>query len=160
MQWTLTSDYALEPGGGTNGYDWIPSYSPTLTPQNGLYYPADGGTVMYVASPDAAGPSPPATSRLAFYGLSSYTANSSAYNSNIFINTPITSDSSGDIFFGFIALAGNGLGLTSGVARIGANGVGTWVPVVSGMSQVATNSAPALSNDGSTLYVLKHRELG
>ncbi len=155
LQWTLTSDYALEPSSGTNGYDWIPSYSPTLTPQNGLYYPADGGTVMYVASPDAAGPSPPATSRLAFYGLSSYNANSSAYNSNIFINTPITSDSSGDIFFGFIALAGNGLGLTTGVARIGANGVGTWVPVVSGMSQVATNSAPALSNDGSTLYVLE-----
>ncbi len=155
LQWTLASDYSLEPSGGTNGYDWIPSYSPTLTPQNGLYYPADGGTVMYVASPDATGPSPPAASRLAFYGLSSYTANSSAYNSNIFINTPITSDSSGDIFFGFLALAGNGLGLTSGVARIGANGVDTWVPVVSGMSQVATNSAPALSNDGSTLYVLE-----
>ena len=155
LQWTLTSDYTLEPSGGTNGYSWIPSYSPTLTPQNGLYYPADGGTVMYVASPDAAGPSPPATSRLAFYGLSNYNANSSAYNSNIFINTPITTDSSGDIFFGFLALAGNGLGLTSGVARIGANGIGTWVPVVSGMSQVATNSAPALSNDGSTLYVLE-----
>jgi len=151
LQWTLTSDYALQPG----GYDWIPSFSPTLTPENGLYYPADGGTVMYTASPDAAGPAPPATSRLAFFGLSHYNANPSGYNSNVFIDTPITTDSSGDIFFGFIANAGNTLGLTSGVARIGANGVDTWAPVVPGMSQVATNSAPALSNDGSTLYVLE-----
>ena len=97
----------------------------------------------------------PATSRLAFFGLSNYNANPAGYNSNIFINTPITTDSSGDIFFGFIANAGNTLGLTSGVARIGANGVDTWTPVVAGMSQVATNSAPALSNDGSTLYVLE-----
>ena len=110
-QWTLTSDYALEPSSGANGYSWIPSYSPTLTPQNGLYYPADGGTVMYVASPDATGPSPPPTSRLAFYGLSSYTANSSAYNSNIFINTPIISDSSGDLFFGFLATRGERPGI-------------------------------------------------
>jgi hypothetical protein len=147
----LTSDYALQP----SGYDWIPSYSPTLTPQNGLYFAADGCTVMYTASPDAAGPAPPATTRLAFFGLSNYNANPSAYNSTVFIDTPITSDSSGDIFFGFIVTGSNPLGLTSGVARIDANGTGTWAPVVSGMSQVATNSAPALSNDGSTLYVLE-----
>ncbi len=151
LEWTLTTDYVLQPG----GYDWVPSYSPTLTPQNGLYFAADGGTVMYTATPDATGPAPPATSRLAFYGISNYNANASAYNSNIFIDTPITTDASGDIFFGFIAKSGNSLGLTSGIARIDANGVGTWAPVVAGMSQVATNSAPAISNDGNTLYVLE-----
>ncbi len=39
--------------------------------------------------------------------------------------------------------------------RIGADGTGSYVSVVSGTTQVATNSAPALSNDGNTLYVLE-----
>src|SRR5262249_12982645 len=46
-------------------------------------------------------------------------------------------------------------GLTSGVARIAADGTGSYVSVVSGTTQVATNSAPALSNDGNTLYVVE-----
>src|SRR5262249_22282733 len=36
-----------------------------------------------------------------------------------------------------------------------ANGTGSTVAVVAGMNQVATNSAPALSNDENTLYVLE-----
>ncbi len=152
LEWTMSTDYALQP----SGYDWIPSYSPTLTPQNGLYLAADGGTVMFTSTPDATGPAPPSTTRLAFYGIANYNANPSGYNSNIFIDTPITTDANGDIFFGFIANSGNSLGLTSGIARIGANGVGTWAPVVSGMSQVATNSAPAISNDGNTVYALEN----
>jgi hypothetical protein len=154
-KWTLTSDYALMPSGGANGYSWTPSYSPTLTPSNRLYFPGDGGTVEYTDSPDAPGPAPPATGRLAFFGLSNYNANPRAYNSTVFINTPITSDAAGDIFFGFLVTGSNPLGLTSGVARIGADGTGSYVPVISGVSQVATNSAPALSNDGSLLYVLE-----
>ena len=34
LNWTLTTDYVHQP----SGYDWIPSFSPTLTPSNGLYY--------------------------------------------------------------------------------------------------------------------------
>ena len=49
----------------------------------------------------------------------------------------------------------NPLGLTSGVARIGADGTGSFAAVVAGTTQVATNSAPALSNDGNVLYVLE-----
>jgi glucose/arabinose dehydrogenase len=155
LEWTLPSDYALMPSSGTNGYSWTPSYSPTLTPGNVLYYSGDGGTIIYTASPDAAGPSPPASTRLAFYGLSNYNANPSAYNTTVYINTPITSDASGNIYFGYLVTGSNPLGLTSGVARIAPDGTATYTPVVSGMSQVATNSAPALSNDGSTLYVLE-----
>ncbi len=155
LQWTVTSDYTLMPRGGTNGYDWTPSYSPTLTPQNQLYFAGNGGTVITTASPDAAGPTPPTTSRLAFFGLSNYNANPSAYNTTVFIDTPITADAAGDIFFGFLVTGSNPLGLSSGVARIGANGTGSYVGVVAGTTQVATNSAPALSNDGSTLYVLE-----
>jgi hypothetical protein len=152
LNWTLTTDYVHQP----NGYSWLPSFSPTLTPGNGLYVLAEGGTVLYTSTPDAAGPNPPTTTRMAFFGISNYNGNPSAYNTHIFIDTPITSDANGDIFFGFIATSGAPQGLTSGVARIDATGTGTWAPVFSGMSQVATNSAPALSNDGSTLYVLEN----
>jgi hypothetical protein len=157
LKWTLPTDYTLMPanGGSGSGYDWTPSYSPTLTPANNYYFAGNGGTVYETTSPDAAGPSAPAKTQLAFYGLSNYNANPAAYNSSIYINTPITSDAAGDIFFGFLALGSNPLGLTSGIARIGANGTGTYTSVVSGMSQVATNSAPAVSDDGSTVYVLE-----
>ena len=157
IKYTLPTDYALMPSGGVNGYSWTPSYSATLTPGNTLYFAGDGGTVYDTTAPDAAGPSPPKVSQLAFYGLSNYTAKPSAYNSSVYINTPITSDAAGDIFFGFLVIGSTPLSnlTTSGVARIAANGTATFTSVISGMSQVATNSAPALSNDGSTLYVLE-----
>ena len=155
QEWTLTSNYVLPPSSGAGGYNWTPNYSPTLTPGNRLYYAGLGGTVNFITTPDATGPSAPATSSIAFFGNSSYAANPSAYNSAVFINTPITTDSSGDIFFGFQVTGTNPSGLASGIARIDANGTGTWVPTVPGMSQVATNSGPAVSNDGNTIYVME-----
>src|SRR5262249_24970714 len=124
LRWTLTTDYQLMPSSGAKGYDWTPSYSPTLTPGNRLYLPADGGTLLYADSPDSPGPSPPTTTRLAFFGISNYNANPGAYNSTVFINTPITTDANGDIFFGFLVTGSNPRGLTSGVARIAADGTG------------------------------------
>src|SRR5262249_35355945 len=56
LRWSLTSDYALMPKSGTNGYGWTPSYSPTLTPSNRLDFAGLGGTVQYTDTPDAAGP--------------------------------------------------------------------------------------------------------
>src|SRR5262249_11122426 len=108
-RWSVQSDYVLMPknGGSGFGYDWIPSYSPTLTPLNRLHFAGPGGTVVYPDSPDAPGPNPPTTGRLAFFGLSSYNSNPAAYNSTVFINTPITSDAAGDIFFGFIVTGSN-----------------------------------------------------
>ena len=99
--------------------------------------------------------------RLAFYGLSNYNDpnKQSSYKNNVFINTPITADANGNIYFGVQvtnpALVG---GLTSSIVRIDASGNATTVPVTtaannSGMTQVVYNCAPALSNDGKTLYV-------
>src|SRR5262249_55894653 len=90
-----------------------------------------------------------------------YTANASAFNATVFVDTPITSDSSGDIFFGFRVqnTAPAPLNTTkSGYARIDPNGNATYVLANnaagdSSMSLDSHNSAPALSNDGSTLYV-------
>ena len=157
LEWTLPTDYTLmlKNGGSGSGWDWTPSYAPTLTPQNDYYFAGNGGTVYETTNPDATGPSPPAVTPLAFYGLGNYQGNPSAFNSTVFINTPLTSDAAGNIYFGVLVTGSNPGNLTSGVARITAGGVGSIIPVVSGMSQVATNSAPAISNDGSTVYALE-----
>jgi hypothetical protein len=147
-EWTLTTDYILPP------HDWTPSYSPVLTPGGRLYFAGAGGTVYYTDSPD----SPTATTggQLAFYGISNYTH--AGFDGSVYISTPITSDANGDIFFGFQVTGSNPLNLQSGIARIGANGTGTWVSATaasgdSGLVEVPQNCAPALSNDGSTLYI-------
>src|SRR5262249_50977234 len=145
--WTQTTDYLLPP------HNWIPSYSPTLTVSGRLYFAGAGGTVYYRDNLDATSG---ATGQLAFYGIANYNLNPGAYNSAVFINTPITSDSSGNIYFGFQVTNTNPVNLQSGVARIASNGVGSWVSVSSAaadaaMLKVVHNCAPALSNDGSTL---------
>lgn len=150
LRWTQTTDYKLP------YYGWIPPCGPTLAPDDSLYVPAAGGTVLHITGIDTAAP---VVTRMAFYGVSSYNANPSGYD-GVRINTPLTSDAKGNIYFGFLIMANtiNPSGLTSGVARLSPNGTGTWVaaPTAAGdnnMQKVLHNCAPALSNDGSTLYV-------
>jgi hypothetical protein len=150
LLWTQTTDYILPP------HNWTPSYSPTLTTANRLYFAGAGGTIDYITNPDAPGAS--TSGQLAFFGLANYTANPSAYNANVFINTPITADSAGNIYFGFMVTGSTPLGLQSGLARIAADGSGTWIAAStaandSAITKVVHNSAPALSNDGQTVYV-------
>jgi hypothetical protein len=156
--YTLTTDYILP------SHDWVPSYSPCLaTTSTGtlLYYAGAGGTVYYITNPDSSSPGTP--TQVCFYtAMANYQANASAYNSSIFINTPIISDSSGNIYFGFRVqgTAPAPLNTTeSGFARIAPDGTATYVLTGtaannSAMAWDAMNSAPALSNDGSTLYVV------
>ena len=149
--WVQTTDYVLP------AYGWIPSYSPALTPGNRLYFSGIGGTVYYCNTPDTNSVSP-VIGQTAFYGLTNYAANVSAYQNNVFICTPITTDRYGDIFFGFQVTGSTPLNLQSGIARIDYNGTGTWIAasatVTNGtVSQVAMNCSPALSNDHKTLYI-------
>ena len=125
-----------------------------------IYYAGDGGTIYKRSSLDSSGAVTP--TQEAFFGsLSAYQANAAAYNANVAISTPITADSQGDIYFGYTTTSTAPGGLQSGIARISASGVGTFYQAnqllvggsSSGMTQVVTNSAPALSNDGQTLYV-------
>ncbi len=154
LLWTQTSDYAL-PSRAPNV--WTPSYTPTIAQGSRLYFPGAGGTVLTRAGLDSAGAVTP--SRLAFYGLNNYTANAAAYSANVFINTPITADASGTIYFGYQvvnpALVG---GLQSGIARISPTGQASFVSAATAageptITKVLQNSAPALSPDGRTLYV-------
>ncbi len=149
LQWTQTTDYILPP------HNWTPSYSPVLTPGGRLYMAGAGGTIVFRDTPD----SPTgATGKLAFFGDANYAANTAAFNNSVFVSTPITSDSAGNIYFGYKVTGANPLNLQSGIARISAAGVGSFVSATAasgdaGIGQVVTNSAPALSPDGTTVYV-------
>ena len=147
--WSATTDYVLP------AYNWIPSYNLALTTGNRLYAPGAGGKLLVKI--DADSPSG-ALQTMVFYGAAAYAASSAAYDASVFINTPITVDPLGNVFFGFVVTAANPAGLESGIARIGADGVGSWVSARlsasdNGVAKVQTNSAPALSPDLGTLYV-------
>jgi len=149
--WIQPTDYVLPP------HNWIPSFSPALTPKNRLYFAGAGGTVYYCDTSDSTNATP-VFGQLAFYGITNYLTNSAAYLSTVFICTPITSDRYGNIFFGFQVTGSAPLNLQSGIARIDFDGSGTWIAASnaasdSAISQVAVNCSPALSNDHKTLYL-------
>jgi len=160
VKWIQPTDYTLPPQNGTATYQWTPSYGPTLATDNTLYYAGDGGTIYKRTNLDSTASVTP--TQETFYGsLSTYEANQAAYNAGVAINTPITSDAQGDIYFGYQTSSSAPGGLTSGIARISASGVGSFFPASqllvngasAGMVQVVTNCAPAISPDGSTVYV-------
>src|SRR5438552_11505710 len=127
--------------------------SPVLTPGNRLYIPGAGGTLYYIDNPDAN--NVVITGQFAFYGISNY---DHSYDDNVKIGTPLTSDSAGNLYFGFVVSGSTPLNLQSGIARMDPGGNGTWVAAStaagdSGITQVALNCAPALSNDQNNLYI-------
>jgi hypothetical protein len=78
---------------------------------------------------------------------------------SVFINTPISSDNGGGIFFGYEVLGATPIGLQSGVARISSKRVGSWTSVQAAtgdasMTHVQTNGGPAVSIDGNTVYLV------
>src|SRR5262249_27870933 len=139
-----------------SGASWVPEFQPTLTPNNRLYYQGIGGQIYYSDNIDQGGAT--RTGTLVFYGQSNYNSDPTDYNNNLQICTPITSDTAGNIYFGYQIPGYTPLGLSSGIARIDANGNATYVAASTaaqdgGISCMQFNSAPALSNDGTTLYV-------
>jgi hypothetical protein len=150
LLWTAPSDYVLP------AHDWTPSYNVALTQGNRVYWPGAGGKVYFRDNADAA---EGAAQSIAFYGNAAYDAARGIYDASVIINTPLTVDSRGNVYFGFVVTGATPLGMTSGFARVGADGSATWVAAgaAAGNAQIvkpATNSAPALSNDLSTLYVV------
>jgi hypothetical protein len=157
-KYTVPTDYILP------AHNWIPVYNPCVATGafgTRMYYAGAGGTIWHIDNPDSNTPGVPV--REVFYtSLANYNANAAAYNSNIFVNTPITPDANGNIFFGFRVQGTAPAPLNtsqSGFARIDANGNASYVlagtaandPLIERDSH---NVAPALSNDGTTLYVV------
>ncbi len=149
VRWILPTDYSLPP------HSWVPACGIALTPKGRLFFPAAGGTVRFRDDPDAASG---ATGQIAFYGAAQYAAAPATFNSNVKISTPITTDRYGNLFFGFVVLGPNPANLQSGLARIGEDGVATWISAAtaaadSNITRVLMNCAPALSHDQKTLYL-------
>ncbi len=147
--WMLASDYVVPLA------NWTPAFPAGLTAKGDVYIAAAGGTVLM----RAANTKPNATAkRLAFYGISVFNAHAKAMTNTVMIDTPITSDAAGNIYFGFVVEGSNPAKLQSGVARISAGGAGLWVSATAAarddsITQVAMNCAPAISADGSTVYI-------
>jgi hypothetical protein len=148
LLWKQTTDYQVP------GADFTPGFYPVMD-RSVLVIPAGGGTVLVRSNPDQAGGK---LKRLAFYGIDNYKANPQAYQTNVLICTPITADSTGNIYFGFVVLGSTPIGLQSGVARISNKGVGSWVAATTAtrnaFNEIATSSGPALSPDEHKLYVV------
>jgi len=145
--WSQRSDY-IAPFAG-----FIPPFSPALS-QNRVIIPAEGGTLLVRENPDQATGK---VTRVVFYGAKNFNANPQVYATNVQINTPITADSKGNVYFGFIVLGPTPIGLKSGLARVSATGQGTAVSAADAASDpningFNTGSAPALSQDEGTLY--------
>ena len=156
-KYTAVTDYILP------AHNWIPSYNACIATGafgTRMYYPGAGGTIWHIDNVDSN--TPPTPVRDGFYSLAAYNSDPAAYNSTIFVNTPITADAAGNIYFGFRVqgIAPAPLSTTqSGFARIDSNGNGSYVLAGTAagdvnFSQESHNLAPALSNDESTLYVV------
>ena len=110
--WSADTDYVLPP------HNWVPSYNLALTTGNRLYAPGAGGKLLVKDDADAAGgalqhascsTAPPPT-----------TPAPAAFDASVFINTPLTVDAQGNVFFGFVVTGANPAGLVSGIARVDA----------------------------------------
>lgn len=151
--WSVTTFYVTPP------HNWVPAYNVLLTAQGRLYAPDSGGRLLVRDDADAA--SGTFTSPI-FFGAAAYNANPTAYDGTVFINTPLTADANGNIFFGFQVTAANPAGLVSGIARVAPDGTGSWISAAtaagdSTVQKPVTNCAPALSLDGTTVYIAVNR---
>ncbi|MGA9641432.1 MAG: hypothetical protein WBQ72_08560 [Terriglobales bacterium] len=136
------------------GADFIPGLGPTISGTE-LFIPDVAGRVLARSNPDSAKGT---FKHLYFYGLKNYRKDPTAYNQNVQIDTPLSTDANGNLFFGFLVLGSTPLNLQSGLARIGANGTGTYVSAAAlsgdpSIIEVSISCAPALSPDGTILYV-------
>jgi hypothetical protein len=122
FKYTVASDYIMPLHG------WLLPYNMCVVGTR-LYFAGAGGTIFHIDNIDSNSPGAPV--RDVFYtSLANYNANSSAFNNTVFVNTPITADSSGNIFFGFRVqgTAPSPLNSTqSGLARLSSVGAGTFV---------------------------------
>ncbi len=162
--YTSGGAWAYNPNGASYiapTYNWLEPVQPVYDPvTDRVYFPGPGGTLDYIAHPDNPGSSTPTVVQEAFYGLANYTANESAYNSSIYINTGLMVDGSGNVYFGFTETGTNPSGINDGgFARITPSGTATYTLAYSAVGQTndgnwnpTLGQTPALSNDGSTVY--------
>lgn len=160
MTWSFDTDYS-SPQIYPNG--WTTTYPTTLcqvTGGTGVAAAGAAGSVWVRSSADA---TTSATNRFAFYTTQAdFNANKASY-SVIKINTPLTSDKQGNLYFGYEVTgtlpSGKASLGTGGIAKVNATtGVSTFKSVqalgISGsLSRPARSAGPALSVDEKSVYV-------
>jgi hypothetical protein len=156
LLWSMASDYLTPP------HNWLPPYNILLTQQGRICAPGAGGKL--VVRENAAATSSTLATHV-FYGAAVYNANPAAFNGAVFINTPVTADAQGNLFFGFHVTAVTPAGLVSGIARVAPDGTGIWIGAAAAaadpsIQKPAMNCAPALSNDGATVYIAVNTAAG
>ena len=149
LVWKQTTDYTLP------AHNWVPSLGAALTRRQRLILPGAGGTIYRRVLPDRAGAQ---TTQRAFYGIEHSQADPAAFNDNVRIATPITTDLHEVAYFGFVTSDNAPLGLKSGVARITAGRGSAWTAAATAagdatMRKVVYTCAPALSKDQTRLYI-------
>jgi hypothetical protein len=152
-RWSLDTDYrpSLFPHAATNATPALPA---VLTPSGSLAVAGAGGTVLMRAHANLRVGS---VRRLVFYGAAQWKAHQSAYDKAVQITTPLTA-AYGSLYFGFTVNGATPAHLTSGIARIDADGHATWITAAAAAGNraftgVAIGCAPALSPNGKTLYI-------
>jgi hypothetical protein len=147
-RWSLATDYQPPPVFALP----LPA---VLTPGNALAVAGAGGTLLMRRHVNLA---VGAARRLVFYGAAQWNAHRSAYNKAVQITTPLTAGPDGSVYFGFTVTGATPAHLSSGIARIDANGHATWITAAAAarnkaVTGVAINCAPALSRAGSIVYI-------
>lgn len=140
---------------------WFIPFQPVVVPgtPSRMYMPGAGGTVLMIEDPDAA--SAPTITRLCFYtDLTTYNTNAAAYNASVYLNSAITADSAGNIYFTYRTVGTSPAPLSStqgGIVRIDPAGNATYVvagtaAADAGIEETPNGSALVISNDGTTVY--------
>ena len=128
LLWSAPTDYVLP------AHDWTPSYNIALTQGNRVYFPGAGGKLYFRDNVDSATGS---VQTVVFYGSDAYDAAPAAYDAAVLINTPLTIDPRGNVYFGFMVIGTTPIGLQSGIARVAPDGTASWVSVRGGVQQCA-----------------------
>jgi hypothetical protein len=152
--WSLDTDYR-----SVHGFPTSPLPA-ALTPGNTLAVAGAGGTVLMRGDVNRASG---AVRRRVFYGAAQWNAHRSAYDKAVKITTPLTAGPDGSVYFGFTVTGATPAHLSSGIARIDAHGHATWITTAAAagnrrITGVAIGCAPALSPDGTTVYIHPGRE--
>ena len=152
-RWSLATDYRSPLV--TTPPAAAPSLPAVLTPGNTLAVAGAGGTVLMRAHANLASG---AVRRRVFYGAAQWRAHRSVYDKAVQVTTPLTAGPDGSVYFGFTVKGATPAHLSSGIARIDADGHATWITAAAAAGNrtftgVAINCAPALSPSGTTVYI-------
>ncbi|MGH9643726.1 MAG: hypothetical protein ACRD3Q_15055, partial [Terriglobales bacterium] len=146
--------WQLNTGWQAPGADFVPGLGPAISGST-LYIPDIAGRVIARSNPDQ---KKQKARKLYFYGVKNFHKNPTAYEQNVQIDTPLATDPGGNLFFGLLFLGSTPLNLQGGLARIGTDGNGVWASAASlsgdsSIFEVSISAAPAVSLDGSIIYV-------